>query len=95
MAETPSGHAIRVNLQTDLCLSPELCFSRAMPRRRVPRQLSERQLSQNWPAPLSRNAEAHDFFNRGGFAVQEEILIANLNKLGLELEALSKELGPK
>lgn len=46
-------------------------------------------------AHIALNAEAHDFFNRGGFAVQEEILKANLNKLGLELEALSKELGPK
>ena len=46
-------------------------------------------------AHITLNAEAHDFFNRGGFAVQEEILKANLNKLGLELEALSKELGPK
>ena len=44
-------------------------------------------------AHITLNAEAHDFFNRGGFAVQEEILKANLNKLGLEL--LSKELGPK
>ena len=40
-------------------------------------------------------ANAHDFFNRGGFAVQEEILKANINKLGLELETLSKELEPK
>lgn len=39
--------------------------------------------------------EAHDFLSRGGFFAHEEILKANINKLGLELEALSKELEPK
>ncbi|MCB6971852.1 MULTISPECIES: hypothetical protein [Butyricimonas] len=41
------------------------------------------------------NVEAHDFLSRGGFTAQEEILKANINKLGLELESLSKELEPK
>ncbi|WP_270544902.1 hypothetical protein [Butyricimonas paravirosa] len=41
------------------------------------------------------NIEAHDFLSRGGFTAQEEILKANINKLGLELESLSKELEPK
>lgn len=44
---------------------------------------------------VSVNIEAHDFLSRGGFVVQEEILKANINKLGLELENLSKELEPK
>ena len=44
---------------------------------------------------ITVKAEAHDFFNRGGFVVQEEILKGNIEKLGLELELLSKELAPK
>lgn len=39
--------------------------------------------------------EAHDFLSRGGFFAHEEILKANIKKLGLELESLSKELEPK
>lgn len=44
---------------------------------------------------VSINIEAHDFLGRGGFTAQEEILKASINKLGFELDALSKELGPK
>lgn len=40
-------------------------------------------------------AYAHDFYNHGGFQAQEELLKANINKLGLELEKLSKDLEPK
>lgn len=43
---------------------------------------------------ITTTLEAHDFLSHGGFYAQEEILKANINKLGLELEALSKELGP-
>lgn len=39
--------------------------------------------------------EAHDLFSHGGFFAHEEILKANINKLGFELETLSKELEPK
>lgn len=44
---------------------------------------------------INLTANAHDFFKHGGFKVKEEILEAEINKLGLELEALSKELEPK
>ena len=44
---------------------------------------------------VSLNVEAHDFLGRGGFVAQEEILKANINRLGLELENLSKELEPE
>lgn len=44
---------------------------------------------------ISVNIEAHDFLFHGGFIAQEEILKANINKLSLELEAISKELEPK
>ncbi|MFA6201417.1 MAG: hypothetical protein WC679_13530 [Bacteroidales bacterium] len=40
-------------------------------------------------------ANAHDYILHGGFVAQEEILKANIEKLGLELELLSKELEPK
>lgn len=43
---------------------------------------------------ITTTLDAHDFLSHGGFYAQEEILKANINKLGLELEALSKELGP-
>ena len=42
---------------------------------------------------ITTTLDAHDFLSHGGFYAQEEILKANINKLGLELEALSKELG--
>ena len=38
--------------------------------------------------------EAHEFWQRGGFLVQEEILKGNIEKLGLEIDLLSKELSP-
>ncbi|MDN0023366.1 hypothetical protein QVN81_10080 [Prevotella lascolaii] len=40
-------------------------------------------------------ANAHDFICHGGFVVQEEILKSNIEKLGLELDLLARELEPK
>lgn len=40
------------------------------------------------------NANIYDFFQHGGFEVQEEILKANIQKLSYELEVLSKESIP-
>ncbi len=40
-------------------------------------------------------AEAHDFYNRGGFVAHEMILKANIEKLGWELDKLAKDLAPK
>jgi hypothetical protein len=39
-------------------------------------------------------ASLFDYYNHGGFVAQEEILLANLQKLGYELEILSKEANP-
>lgn len=39
-------------------------------------------------------AKAHDFMRHGGFQAQEEILIANLQKLSSELDLLAKQLSP-
>ncbi len=39
-------------------------------------------------------AEAHDLYSHGGFVAQEEILRANIEKLGFELDKLSKDLSP-
>lgn len=39
--------------------------------------------------------DAHDFIRHGGFVAQEEILKSNIEKLGLELDLLAKELEPK
>ena len=36
--------------------------------------------------------EAHDIVRLGGFVAQEELLKANIQKLGLEIDLLSKEL---
>jgi hypothetical protein len=44
--------------------------------------------------PIQVEVEAHDYWHRGGFTVHEEILKGNIEKLGLELELLSKELSP-
>lgn len=41
------------------------------------------------------SAKAYDMHAHGGFTAQEELLKANINKLGYELEVLSKELEPK
>lgn len=38
--------------------------------------------------------EAQDFYSHGGFQAQEEILKANIDKLGHELELLAKQLSP-
>jgi len=38
--------------------------------------------------------EAHDFYLRGGFTVQEEVLEVNLKKLLLEVDHLKRHLGP-
>lgn len=39
--------------------------------------------------------ESVDFYNRGGFTAQEELLLANINKLQLELKSLAEDLKPK
>lgn len=39
--------------------------------------------------------EANDFYSHGGFLAQEELLKANIEKLGYELDYLSKELAPE
>ncbi|MFI3322457.1 MAG: hypothetical protein R3Y50_08035 [Rikenellaceae bacterium] len=41
------------------------------------------------------NVNACDLMNRGGFYAQEELLKANIEKLHIELAALSKQLEPK
>lgn len=38
--------------------------------------------------------DAHDFSQKGGFAIQDEILKANIEKLGFEIDNLKKQLGP-
>ena len=39
-------------------------------------------------------AKAHDFYRHGGFAAQEELLKANIQKLSDELDLLAKQLSP-
>ena len=39
-------------------------------------------------------ADLFDWHNRGGFVAQEEILLANLEKLGYELDELTKHADP-
>lgn len=39
-------------------------------------------------------ADLFDLYNRGGFVVQEEILKANIEKLGYELDSLKDQLSP-
>lgn len=43
---------------------------------------------------IRMKANAHDFFRHGGFSAQEELLKANLEKLGMELDLLAKQLSP-
>ena len=43
---------------------------------------------------ISISANIYDFFNHGGFIVQEEILRANLQKLDYELTKLSQDIDP-
>lgn len=38
--------------------------------------------------------EAHDFAEKGGFSIQDEIFRANIEKLGFEIDNLRKQLGP-
>ncbi len=38
--------------------------------------------------------DAHDFAQKGGFAIQDEIFKANIEKLGFEIDNLKKQLGP-
>lgn len=38
--------------------------------------------------------DAHDYAQKGGFVVQDEIFRANLQKLDLEIDILKKQLGP-
>ena len=45
-------------------------------------------------AAVSVLASAYDLHHRGGFAVQEEILKANIEKLSRELDLLSSQLSP-
>ncbi|MEG0518290.1 MAG: hypothetical protein RR555_05420 [Bacteroidales bacterium] len=37
---------------------------------------------------------AHDFIRLGGFKAQDELLKANIEKLGLEIDTLCKDLAP-
>lgn len=49
----------------------------------------------NGGALIRPTSHAYDVFAHGGFTAQEEILKANIEKLGRELDVLSKELSPK
>lgn len=51
--------------------------------------------STNDGVTVTISAKAYDMHVHGGFTAQEELLKANINKLGYELDALSKELEPK
>ncbi len=51
--------------------------------------------STNDGSTVTISAKAYDMHTHGGFTAQEELLKANINKLGYELEVLSKELEPK
>lgn len=45
-------------------------------------------------ARIHVQAKAMDLYRHGGFIAEEEILKGNIEKLGLELETLSKQLTP-
>ena len=45
-------------------------------------------------ALITVNVKAHDLWAHGGFTAQEEILKANIEKLDLQLQYLTKQLGP-
>lgn len=53
----------------------------------------------SWSKPsggkIEVQVEAYDFANHGGYLVQEELLKANIQKLGLEIDVLEQELSPK
>ena len=53
------------------------------------------QISTNDYPIIEIKSKAYDLYAHGGFTAQEELLKANINKLGYEIEALSKELEPK
>lgn len=38
--------------------------------------------------------DAHDFAQKGGFAIQHEIFKANIEKLGFEIDNLKKQIAP-
>jgi hypothetical protein len=38
--------------------------------------------------------DAHDFAQKGGFAIQDEVFRANIEKLGFEIDNLKKQLTP-
>lgn len=46
-------------------------------------------------ARIHIQAKAMDLYRHGGFVAEEELLKANIDKLRLELESLSKQLEPK
>lgn len=52
----------------------------------------ERRSSESYYVTLT--AEFFDFVRHGGFTAQEELLLANLNKLLLEIETFEKDLSP-
>lgn len=43
---------------------------------------------------IQMTIKAHDFIHHGGFVVEEEILKGNIEKLGLEIDLLYKQLTP-
>ena len=45
-------------------------------------------------AKITIQAKAMDLHRHGGFTVEEELLKGNIEKLGLELDVLSKQLSP-
>lgn len=45
-------------------------------------------------AMVHLQAKAMDLYRHGGFAAEEELLKANIEKLGRELDLLAKQLGP-
>ena len=45
-------------------------------------------------ARINVQAKAMDLYRHGGFIAEEEILKGNIEKLGLELDTLSKQLTP-
>lgn len=45
-------------------------------------------------ARITVDVKAHDMWTHGGFTAQEEILKANIEKLDLQLQYLTKQLGP-
>lgn len=51
--------------------------------------------STNDGTTVTISAKAYDMHTHGGFTAQEELLKANINKLGYELDVLSKKLEPE